>query len=108
MITSSAHMIFCDNKSQLVLNLPVYMHTTDDVVVLSVSTACTATALRGSSALTELRLKWCHINGVAMSQLHKAISTIPTLSILDLSHNNLGSEGASYLGKNQPIKSVSL
>ena len=60
---------------------------------------CSATALRGSHALTNLSLWNCGIGGRALSNLLDGISTIPTLRVLDLHGNSLGAEGARQLGK---------
>ena len=62
-------------------------------------TPCTATALRGSHALTDLMLWKCGIESTAMSHLCEGLSTLSTLRVLNLSQNNLGTEGSKHLGK---------
>ena len=62
-------------------------------------TPCTATALKGNNALTDLILSGCGIDGRMMSYLYEVIATIPTLRVLNLTDNKLGTEEARHLGK---------
>ena len=64
-------------------------------------TPCTATALRGSHALTDLDLEGCGIESTAMSHLCEGLSTLSTLRVLNLRGNSLGTEGTKHLGKSR-------
>ena len=59
----------------------------------------TASALRGNTVLTELRLVGCHIDAEGTSHLAQALCDITTLRVLDLSYNTVDSQGARHLGK---------
>ena len=59
----------------------------------------TASALRGNTVLTELRLVDCHIDPEGTSHLAQALCDITTLRVLDLSLNTVDSLGATHLGK---------
>ena len=59
----------------------------------------TASALRGNTVLTELRLVGCHIDAEGTSHLAQALCDITTLRVLWLSGNTVGSQGARHLGK---------
>ena len=59
----------------------------------------TASALRGNTVLTELRLEGCGIDAEGTSHLAQALCDITTLRVLDLSENSVGSQGARHLGK---------
>ena len=58
-----------------------------------------ASALRGNTVLTELRLVGCHINAEGTSHLVQALCDITTLRVLDFSGNTVDSRGARHLGK---------
>ena len=62
-------------------------------------TPCTVTALRGNSGLTDLMLVDCGIDSTALSHLCEVFANLPALSVLNLSWNKLGTEGARHLGK---------
>ena len=66
--------------------------------ILTVVLCCPVTAsfLKKSTVLTELRLACCGIDAERASQLAEALSGI---KILDLSVNTVGSQGAEHLGK---------
>ena len=49
--------------------------------------------------MTDLILSYCGIDSTAMSHLREGIINHPTLRILDLTGNGLGTEGARHLGK---------
>ena len=59
----------------------------------------TASALRGNTVLTELRLRRCGIDAEGTSKLAAVLHNIKTLSELDLSANTVDSRGAGHLGK---------
>ena len=59
----------------------------------------TASALRGNTVLTELRLVNCDIDAEGTSHLAQALCDITTLRVLNLSGNTVGSQGARHLGK---------
>ena len=83
----------------------MYRYTTrEDVAACNYNivlppTPCTATTLRGNSALTELILYSSDIDSTAMSHLHEGIANHPILRVLNLSENRLGTEGTRHLGK---------
>ena len=74
-----------------------------DFTVTSIMTVvlcpATASALRGNTVLTELRLKDCGIDAEGTSHLAQALCDITTLRVLWLSGNTVGSQGARHLGK---------
>ena len=74
-----------------------------DFTVTSIMTVvlcpATASALRGNTVLTELRLKDCGIGAEGTSHLAQALCDTTTLRILILSGNTVGSQGARHLGK---------
>ena len=74
-----------------------------DFTVTSIMTVvlcpATASALRGNTVLTELRLRECHIDAEGTSHLVQALCDITTLRALDLSGNTVDSRGATHLGK---------
>ena len=74
-----------------------------DFTVTSIMTVvlcpATASALRGNTVLTELRLYACHIDAEGTSYLAQALCDTTTLRVLDLSWNTVGSLGARHLGK---------
>ena len=74
-----------------------------DFTVSSIMTVvlcpATASALRGNTVLTELRLFDCHIDAEGTSHLVQALCDITTLRVLELSENSVDSQGARYLGK---------
>ena len=74
-----------------------------DFTVTSIMTVvlcpATASALRGNTVLTKLRLGYCHIDAEGTSQLAQALCDITTLRVLDLSHNTVDSQGTRHLGK---------
>ena len=74
-----------------------------DFTVTSIMTVvlcpATASALRGNTVLTELRLRDCHIDAEGTSHLAQALCDITTLRELNLSGNTVGSQGARHLGK---------
>ena len=61
--------------------------------------SATASALRGNTVLTVLRLSDCHIDAEGTAQLADVLSGITTLRALNLSHNTVGTQGARHLGK---------
>ena len=74
-----------------------------DFTVTSIMTVvlypATASALRGNTVLTELRLYNCHIGAEGTSHLAQALCDITTLRVLQLSGNIVDSQGARHLGK---------
>ena len=74
-----------------------------DFTVTSIMTAvlcpATASALRRNTVLTELRLRYCHIDAEGTSHLAQALCDITTLRVLDLSCNTVDSQGARHLGR---------
>ena len=74
-----------------------------DFTVTSIMTVvlcpATASALRGNTVLTELRLVGCHIDAEGTSHLAQALCDITTLRVLDLTLNSVDSQGARHLGK---------
>ena len=89
---------------------PLFAHALDDItgsspcVTMSLRVyicmlIATASALRGNTVLTELRLRGCGIDAEGTSKLAEALLNIKTLSKLDLSANTVNSEGARHLGK---------
>ena len=74
-----------------------------DFTVTSIMTVvlcpATASALRGNTVLTELRLVSCHIDAEGTSHLAQALCGITTLRVLNLSGNTVDSQGAEHLGK---------
>ena len=61
--------------------------------------SATASALRGNTVLTELRLHGCHIEAEGTAQLADVLCGITTLRVLDLTMNTVGTQGARHLGK---------
>ena len=59
----------------------------------------TASALRGNTVLTELRLEDCHIDAEETSHLAQALCDITTLRVLDLSRNTVDSQSARHVGR---------
>ena len=59
----------------------------------------TASALRGNTVLTELRLLDCDIDAEGLSHLVQALCVNTTLRVLDLTGNTIDSKGAEHLGK---------
>jgi len=59
----------------------------------------TASALRGNTVLTELRLEHCGIDAEGTSHLVQALCDIKTLRELDLRRNTVNSQSARHLGK---------
>ena len=74
-----------------------------DVTVTSIMTVvlcpATASALRGNTVLTELRLARCGNDAEGTSHLVQALCDITTLRVLSLSGNTVDSQGARHLGK---------
>ena len=74
-----------------------------DFTVTSIMTVvlcpATASALRGNTVLTELRLVGCGIDTEGTSHLAQALCDITTLRVLWLSWNSVDSQGARHLGK---------
>ena len=74
-----------------------------DFTVTSIMTVvlcpATASALRGNTVLTELRLEYCGIDAEGTSHLAQALCDITTLRVLYLSGNTVDSQGARHLGK---------
>ena len=74
-----------------------------DFTVTSIMTVvlcpATASALRGNTVLTELRLWNCGIDAEGTSHLAQALCDITTLRVLSLNLNTVGSQGARHLGK---------
>ena len=74
-----------------------------DFTVTSIMTVvlcpATASALRGNTVLTELKLSDCHIDAEGTSCLAQALCDITTLRVLNLSGNTVDSQGARHLGK---------
>ena len=60
--------------------------------------SATASALRGNTVLTELRLEDCRIDAEGTAQLANVLCGITTLRELNLSWNTVGTQGARYLG----------
>ena len=71
------------------------LHTTPIMMFVS----ATASALRGNTVLTELNLRYCHINAEGTSQLAEALRGITTLRVLELSENTVDTQGVRHLGK---------
>ena len=71
-----------------------------DFTVTSIMTVvlcpATASALRGNTGLTELRLEGCRIG---ISHLVQALCVNTTLRVLNLTYNTVDSQGAEHLGK---------
>ena len=61
--------------------------------------SATASALRGNTVLTELRLELCHIDAEGTAQLADVLCGITTLRKLHLSCNTVDTQGARHLGK---------
>ena len=61
--------------------------------------SATASALRGNTVLTELRLWGCEIDAEGTSQLAEALCGITTLRELNLGWNTVDTQGARHLGK---------
>jgi len=61
--------------------------------------SATASALRGNTLLTELRLECCEIDAEGTSQLAEALCGITTLRVLNLNGNTVDTQGARHLGK---------
>ena len=61
--------------------------------------SATASALRGNTVLTELRLWGCRIDADGTAQLADVRCGITTLRELNLSANTVGTQGARHLGK---------
>ena len=61
--------------------------------------SATASALRGNTVLTELKLWECHIDAEGTAQLADVLCGITTLRVLDLSGNTVDTQGARHLGK---------
>ena len=61
--------------------------------------SATASALRGNTVLTELKLWGCGIDAEGTSQLAEALCGITTLRVLKLSGNTVDAQGARHLGK---------
>ena len=59
----------------------------------------TASALRGNTGLTELKLWDCHIDAEGTSHLEQALCVNTTLRVLDLSKNIVDTQGAEHIGK---------
>ena len=74
-----------------------------DFTVTSIMTVvlcpATASALRGNTGLTELKLWDCGIDAEGTSHLAQALCGITTLRVLNLSWNTVDSQGARHLGK---------
>ena len=74
-----------------------------DFTVTSIMTVvlcpATASALKGNTGLTELRLYACHIDAEGTSHLVQALCVNTTLRVLNLSDNHIDSQGARHLGK---------
>ena len=61
--------------------------------------SATASAMRGNTVLTELRLWGCGIDAEGTSLLAEALCGITTLRKLSLSKNTVDTQGAGLLGK---------
>ena len=61
--------------------------------------SATASALRGNTVLTELKLEDCDIDAEGTTQLADVLCGITTLRVLNLSYNTVDTQGAIYLGK---------
>ena len=59
----------------------------------------TASAMRGNTVLSELRLEHCGIDAEGISHLAQALCVNTTLRVLDLGGNTVYSQGAEHLGK---------
>ena len=57
-----------------------------------------AYSLKVNSNLTELRLEKCGLNANDTAQLADILKDIPSLCVLDLSFNHVGTEAAKHLG----------
>ena len=68
-------------------------------IITIVLCPATASALRGNTVLTELKLVNCGINAEGTSHLVQALCDITTLRVLDFSGNTVDSRGARHLGK---------
>ena len=71
------------------------LHVTPIMMVVS----ATASTLKGNTVLTELDLWNCDIDAEGTSQLAEALCGITTLRVLNLSFNNVDTQGARHLGK---------
>ena len=69
------------------------------LLVTVVLCPATASALRGNTVLTELRVRDCGIDAEGISHLVQALPVNATLRVLDLSENTVGSQSAENLGK---------
>ena len=73
-----------------------------DFTVTSIMTVvlfpATASALRGNTVLTELRLTCCGIDAEGTSHLVQALREFTTLRVLNLGGNTVDSLGARHLG----------
>ena len=57
-----------------------------------------ASSLKDNSVLTELRLESCGLTIEGTTQLAEVLKSIPSLSVLDLSFNDVGADTAEHLG----------
>ena len=57
-----------------------------------------AFALQNNRVLTELRLEGCGMNEEGMAKLTDVLQSIPSLRVLDLSLNDVGTKAAENLG----------
>ena len=71
----------------------------DFTVTSVVLCPATASVLRENTGLTKLTLLDCDIDAEGMSHLEQALCDNTTLTVLDLSANTVGSQGARHLGK---------
>ena len=58
-----------------------------------------ASAIRGNSSISELRLQGCRIDEAGTEQILQALTVPTNLRILDMSWNSISPEGARLLGK---------
>ena len=57
-----------------------------------------ASSLQSNHVLTELRLEGCGMNEEGTAELTGILQSIPSLRVLDLSLNDVGTEAATNLG----------
>ena len=103
MHTPPTHKLCTCSLLQSSLLLGHVLVVSGDFTVTSIMTVvlcpATASALRGNTSLTELRLRDCRIDAEGLSHLAQALCVNTTLRVLDLSGNTVDSQGAEHLGK---------
>ena len=57
-----------------------------------------ASALRNSPVLSELRLGWCNINGEVVNLLTETLKSVQTMKVLDISGCTVNSVAAKNIG----------